>query len=343
MTAKAPKGARGIIRVLAVLAALGLLIWLLDHIGWNVIAENFERVGVLGAFILVLMGFVESGCDAAAVKAAGGHKVGLWRCMSYNGAGALINSVIPWDAGEVLKGSLMTRHMTTKEAVSSTVLWNYLFKLARPLALVSSALIGLLLAIPLGSEIPLLKGLMILGLCIVGFGPFVVVRFLIHYGLMGAGVRVLQKLKLQRKDPEKMLAAAAEVDHAMQRFRHERPGDFRWVVGYQYAARMAALFTYFVAMHLMGMDINLADGSLVYAALMVANWLVMLTPARVGVTEGAGYLVFSFLGLDGGLGLLVTLIMRIKALIVNGIMALGAGLRVSGPKPTPLVVEQNIP
>jgi hypothetical protein len=51
---------------------------------------------------------------------------------------------------------------------------------------------------------------------------------------------------------------------------------------------------------------------------MVAEYVAMLLPARVGVTEGSSFLLFKLMGLDPGAGLVMAVIMRIRALIMLG-------------------------
>jgi hypothetical protein len=50
---------------------------------------------------------------------------------------------------------------------------------------------------------------------------------------------------------------------------------------------------------------------------------VLIVPSlRIGVGEGAAFLAFGLIGLDPGAGLLLTLIMRIKAIATSGAASL---------------------
>jgi hypothetical protein len=49
--------------------------------------------------------------------------------------------------------------------------------------------------------------------------------------------------------------------------------------------------------------------------------VLALLPARLGVTEGASYVLFGFLGLDPALGAVVGIVMRIRAVASNAVLA----------------------
>jgi hypothetical protein len=95
----------------------------------------------------------------------------------------------------------------------------------------------------------------------------------------------------------------------------------------QGAARLAGWAAFLAACGLAGVGSDFGRASLAFAALAVAGYLVRLIPARVGVQEGMAYLVFPLFGLDAGLGLVVMLLLRLKALASNGlgaVLALGS-------------------
>jgi len=76
--------------------ALGLLFWLLNHIGWDKTGNAFAAVGLSGALILLALGMAENICDALAYRFAVRGDISLFRLLSYNGVGAIVNVFIPW-------------------------------------------------------------------------------------------------------------------------------------------------------------------------------------------------------------------------------------------------------
>jgi len=326
-------------RLIFFFLALGLLFWLLNYIGWDKIGNAFAKVGYSGALILLALGMTENIFDAIAYRFAIRGKIGLFRLLSYNGAGAIVNVLIPWEAGEVVKAALFKQHVSTSEAISGTVLWNYIFKITRPMA----ALIAVAVAWIVGHDASSYVTTIITLASVAAFLPYFVMRILLRIGVAGMTARFLSWLRIFRKDPERMIAAARELDTSLKRFWKERPADFVMVLTCQLTARLAAWICWTATIWLVGLDYSFGLCAMIFAGLSIANYIVMLGPAKLGVGEGAGYLLFQIMGLDAGMGLIIFLIMRLKALITNG----AAGLAVFVlPKPrtpvkTPDQIEQS--
>jgi len=295
--------------------ALGLLFWLLDRIGWSTIGDALAQVGWAGALALLILGLAENFFDAAAMHSAARGRIGLFRILSYNSAGAIVNVLIPWEAGEVLKGTLLKRHVSVNEAISATILWNYLFKVTRPAIAFAAALTGIALA----SGVDAWLAAVILVVTLLAFLPYFGVMVLIGKGMASIFVRLLRLLRLGGRDPDTLLAAARNLDRELQMFRRDSPRRYFLILLYQSLARVTSWLTIVAAVRLLGLDYSFALCSMIYAGISVSNYILVLFPARVGLGEGAGYLLFSLYGLDGGMGLILTLVMRIKGLITNGV------------------------
>lgn len=315
-------------RVALFLLALVLLVWMLDRIGWTEIADAFARVGWGGAALLMFLGFLETYFDSSSFCACLSGKLGVWRSMSYSGAGALVNTLIPWEAGEALKGTLLTRHVSTSEAIQATVVWNYLFKLSRPIVALLAALVGVFCVEPIDPALIWL----VVGASVLALAPYFLLKLLLRFGMLETGVRILKRLRVIRKDAEGITRAAHDVDQGIRDFKREFPTDYWKVLIHQMLARFTAWVAWGVSMWLVGLDYSLGLISLIYAALSVSGYVVMLFPVRIGVAEGTGYLVFAMLGLDGGAGLIQAVIMRIKALLSNGIPGIFAAFRGRRPQ-----------
>ena len=63
--------------------------------------------------------------------------------MASNSAGALVNTVVPFEAGEVVKGALLRQRSTHSRVVSGLIVWNYVWKLAKPAAVATCFVVGL--------------------------------------------------------------------------------------------------------------------------------------------------------------------------------------------------------
>jgi len=312
-----------IIRVLVAIAAVSLLAWLLWRIGWTAIEKSFIQVGLGGAILLVLLGFSENMLDALAYRAAAPVKVPPFRMLSYNCAGALMNVAVPWDMGELVKIGFLRRHMGTSDAFSAALLWNFLLKSTKPLSTVIAAITG----IALGSgAIPGNVALVILGATCLAFLPYLGIKLLIRLGLASLVARLLKLLRLGGPDPEKRLASALAFDSQIRGFWRDRRSDYLRLYIFQFAARLVAWLTWFAVLRLLGMPYGFGMCSLIYAGVSVATFVMMMLPARLGVAEGTAYLFFSLIGLDPGIGLIASVMLRLKMIIAASVPTLAVVL-----------------
>jgi|GEM_PF-3873570 len=58
-----------IVKAVCSVAAAAALVWLMVGVGWSTIESSLQRVGIVGAAILVLCAVAESICDGAALRA----------------------------------------------------------------------------------------------------------------------------------------------------------------------------------------------------------------------------------------------------------------------------------
>jgi len=130
------------IQLVSVAHAIGVLLWLLNRIGWRTIAHAVGTVGVSGVLLLGLVALSESVLDGAALWTIVGNNLRLGFAVVVNGAGSILNLILPWESGEVLKGGLLRNYFGTQAAVSGTVIWNYIFKISRPVVSATAALLA---------------------------------------------------------------------------------------------------------------------------------------------------------------------------------------------------------
>jgi len=327
----APKAApshawRRWLRLAASVAALAILFFLLDHIGWDVVRKAFTSVGLWGAAVLFAMGVLENLLDAAALTASlpPTRRLGLLRTLSYTSVSALVNMFIPWEAGEVVKAGLLRRHVDAKDAISGTVIWNYVFKLSRPIVTTVAALIGVLGVHGLAPKV----GWALLVASAASFVPYLILKLFLRWNAMRRIAELLRRLRIWRREPEEARRSAEALDRQVRDFYRERPRDYARVLLLQMGARLTSWATYGVAAVLLGLHYGFADVALVYASLSLVGLAVLVVPSlRIGVGEGAAFLAFGLIGLDPGAGLLLTLIMRIKAIATSGAAGLLSGRR----------------
>ncbi len=317
------------LRALLALLALGTLLWLLQRIGWARVGSAFAQVGWGGALLLLVLGVAENTFDASSFNIALDRRIGRWRMLGYSGVGGLVNVLVPWDAGELVKVSLIRRHMGLSDAVAGTVIWNYLCKLSRPVAGTAAALWGLV-GCP---QVPLAVRWAVVGASVLSAAPYVLIKWILHRGASASTVRMLARLRLIKRDGSEAWVHRAETLDSQIRDFYARDARAYWeMLLHQIAGRVVSWLAIYATARLMGLHYSLALTALLYAGISVATYVYMILPSRVGVGEVAGAGVFVLLGLPFDVGLVIQLIMRLKGLVTLGLAsALAAQLGKGAP------------
>jgi hypothetical protein len=312
-----------LIQLVCVTAALAGLVWLLGRIGWATLGSALARVGWPALAILMLLGWTESVTDAAALWVVMGQRLRLGFAVTVNAAGSMLNLILPWESGEVLKGTLLHEQLGTQPAVSATIIWNYVFKISRPALSMAAALCGWALC----SEIDSFHLWVILAANALAFVPYLGLRLVIRYGAAAGFLRVLAFIPILRRHPGHWVEVARQIDREVKLFWQERPVAYLRVFFLQVVARMTGWASYAVALRALGAHYSFGQVALAYATLNVAEYVVAVLPARVGVSEGSAFFLFQFLGLDPVLGVIMAVILRVRTIVANGVLTPFAFLR----------------
>jgi hypothetical protein len=215
----------------------------------------------------------------------------------------------------VVKAGLLRRHVDAQTAISGTVIWNYVFKLSRPIVTMAAAIIGVLGVRTLAPKV----GWALLAGALASFVPYLALKLVLGWNGMRRIAELLHRLRIWRREPDAARRSAEAMDRQVRDFYRERPSDYLRVLLLQMGARLTSWATYGVAAWLLGLHYGFVDVALVYSSLSLVGLAVLIVPSlRIGVGEGAAFLAFGLIGLDPGAGLLLTLIMRIKAIATSG-------------------------
>jgi hypothetical protein len=293
----------------ALAVGIALIVWLLDRIGWSYLASCLARVGAGGVILVALLAAGESICDALSLRAATRDHIGRKRAVLINQAGALVNQFLPAEAGEVWKATLLSAH-AGDTGVPATLIWNYAFKLTRPIAAFTFALLAWAWAAPDRASI---AGLVVLASAL-SIAPYLALRWLLRHGLATLATGGLSRLPLiGRRIGPRWIDRARQIDRHVRSFAWESPRAYARVLAWQLAARACSLLCATAALHLLA-GFSLPLVALVYAASNVLSYVLLLLPTRVGATEGTTYLLFHLLGLEAGVGLVYAVLIRVVRL-----------------------------
>jgi hypothetical protein len=305
-----------LVQLVCVTGSLAGLAWLLGRIGWATIGSALARVGWPALAILMLLSWIETVADGAALWVVMGQRLHLGFAVTVNAAGSMLNLILPWESGEVLKGTLLREQFGTQPAISSTIIWNYVFKISRPTLSTAAAFCGWALCRDTDG---FLVGV-ILAANALAFIPYLGLRLFIRYGAAAGFLRVLAFIPILRRHPGHWVEVAHQIDHEVKLFWRQRPVAYLQVFFLQIVARMTGWASYFVALRALGANYSFGQVSLAYATMNVAEYVVAVLPARVGVSESSSFFLFKLLGLDPVLGVIMCVILRVRTIVANGVV-----------------------
>jgi hypothetical protein len=313
-----------ILQLACVAASFASLIWLLSRIGWTTIATALSGVSLIVAAILMLLGVAEGLLDSLALRVITGPALRVGDALAVNSAGSLLNLVLPWESGEVLKGSLLHGKFGASRAASSTIIWNYIFKISRPAVALTSALLAV--ALYRGTAPTITMVLIVVG-NLLGFAPYFVLRFAIRYAGAEKIVKLVRRFPLVRDRTAHWVEVAQSIDREVRGFWRERPRAFVEVLLLQGLARLIGWLNQYLGFRAVGLPYGFAETMLICATMNVAEYLIAFLPARIGVSEGTAFVVFRYYGLNGPLGLVLFTFLRFRNILVHGLIAPFAFIR----------------
>ncbi len=311
---------RAIARVVIPLGGLALLAALLAQVGWTSIAEALGRIGIGTGLAILALGVGEILFDSVALRRAMLRQVGLAYTMMCNGAGTLVNQAVPFEVGEVVKGALLRRASRGGGVISGVVVWNYAFKLSKPALGVACFGVALIL----GHGFQTRVAFMVLAGVAASFLPYLALRILIRLRPAERGARLMARVPLLRRWTPRWADAAARLDAAVHGFWDAHPRAYLAVLGWQVAGRATNLVALGLMLGALGLPSTIGATLFVYAALIAADYITILVPARVGVNEAATFLLFKMLGLDAEAGLVIGLVFRMRGILAQAPFAVAA-------------------
>lgn len=246
------------------------------------------------------------------------HRPPLFRLWLPHLAGAAINFVTPTATlgGEVVRGTLLPRHVPGTEATASLAI-NRLSATISDVLLSLAGVALLLAAVPLelGIRVSIVVALALFCLGVGGF--FAVQRRGRLAALVGERRAIARVLGAPRA--ERIAGLAAQVDSRIAAFHAERPLDLVASVLLHTAANALGVVQLALFFFFLGEPVGIATLALVFLVARVLDLAAFLVPARLGVQEGARMVAMRLAGLDPSLGLLFSLVLRLEQVVWAGV------------------------
>ena len=326
---------RSLINIIFFILGLVALVLLAYEVGLSVLWKQLGRVGIV--FIPILLTELFSNLASArgwyfAFRPEARPVYGKTVLSSI--AALSVSGALPTgQAGEFVKGNLMRGLAPNTEIVSSLIWYNYLH------VLTTSA------AVFLAVIIPSVTGIFEPGITYSALGLATVILLvtasilvLLRLHMLERIIRWLQAhLPAFMKPSDRIIEPVRTVDQRLSTFMSEHPGDFIRSNIWLLVGRLFNILEVWIILTALDLPNSVSTVAMVYAATSMANYLLMVLPAREGFLEGSTYLIFGMLGLASAAGLSFEIVRRLRKIFyqVLGLMLLLLLSRRSKKAPLP--------
>ena len=300
---------------LVLAAAFGLLGYLLNKLGWDNIAEYASKLNLKSILLILILGYFENFFDSLALRECLHKRLHPLKALFINQAGASVNMFVPFEGGEVLKISLLKKACGGQHSIAGIVQWNYISKLTKSLGIFGASTAAFFMAT---NDVQKHISTVLLALAAASFSIYLGFRIIIKLRMAEKIIRALARLNILKKSADALVSKAKDVDSMVNTFYRDNKRAHTMVLIYQMLARIVNLITLWYLLHIFA-GYGLFEALLVYSGINLATFITLIFPNRIGVDEGAGYILFGFLGLEPALGILIQFIIRLKNTAITGV------------------------
>ncbi len=249
------------------------------------------------------------------------YKVRLSKLVLTNFASLAVAGALPTgQAGELAKGNLVRDEAPPAEIISSLLVYNYLH------ILTTSLVVAGLAAIPFwAGTFDYTVSLTVLIISILVLASTAFLGIFLRLGLLQKIFSWLehQPLKILRPS-QKSLQGAVTVDERLKYFASDYPGNLLKSVVWLIIDRLIQVAEVWIILYKLELPSSIPVVAMVFAATSLANYLLMVLPAREGFLEGSTYLIFGALGMNPADGFSMEIIRRIRKIFfqISGLVLL---------------------
>jgi len=237
------------------------------------------------------------------------HRPPYLRLFGTGLASLSVSGALPsGQAGELFKANMLRGYTKSTEIVSSLLLYNYMHVLTTSLVVFFAALFALLSG-AFEFKVALVA-------TIVAFVVLFVTALLAIFLRAGLLEKIFTKLKKQpikfMQPSEKLINSATEVDERLKNFSTNHPGDLLKSGFWLIIGRLFSILEVAVIMYKLNLDYSAAAVAMVFATTSLANYMLMVLPAREGFLEGSTYMIFGMIGFNPANGFSLEIIRRLR-------------------------------
>lgn len=271
-----------------------------------------------GAWLVVVIGLDLAAmcCDSAAIHAfmrPESRMVSYVRVLAAQASGRAINVLTPGGAlGEATKVTMLVGHAPHARIVSSIVLYN--------LATLYLSVVVLVIGVPITTalvdlphEVTLIAwiGLAVIVALVIALVVLVRRGAIETFLAAGKGTHLLSPERAQR-----YAAKIADIDRQLRDLHADTTPGLRagssWIV----ASRLCSWAATSIVLHAIGVSLSPTLLIGVFSVGILVGWLSNIVPLGVGIADGSNYALFGVLGASGAHGVVMTLLARVRSVVV---------------------------
>lgn len=321
-----------VVQTLALLAGIGLFVWIIRLIGASAILDSLRAVG-LGFVVLLIVSGVRHGLRAAAWASCfekDESSFSLFELFNVRLAGEAIRFVSFTGPllGEPAKAALMRKRLPMVQGLSSLVIENLTYTFAAMLVTLS----GLALFV---ANYTLHRNIQLSAFAIAVL--MLVLVFAVRRGIkrrtfaLSRLAKTIAKVGVRSTGAwfEKRSVGIERMETNVYEFYSRGGSTVLRVLLLELAANLANVLEVYVILSFMNLPATFLTAFIIEAVMKVINFTFFFLPAQVGVFEGGNALLLKALGMGASAGVALALIekMRTLAWTAYGLLALAFLLR----------------
>lgn len=306
---------------LAVFAA-GLLVLalLINHVGLGTIAADARRVGWwIVPVVLVYLPVYMLNALAWRMTMGEARRPGYFRTLALLISGFALNYLTPVLAlgGEPYRVASLAPWLGRRRAVASVASYFLLHALANALTWLTALLLAVAMT-PWPDALQTAAGVLALVLLAVMAVVFRGLRRGVFEDVLALGMRIPLVRRLLRRAQARR-AALARIDAHMAAFYGAGPARFFAALGIEYVARILSMAEFWLIFIGLGLHAGFAEAILMGSMTSLVMNVVFFVPLEVGTKEGALFIIANTLGFRVGVGLITSLITRVREMALAAV------------------------
>lgn len=323
-----------IFNIVVFLIGTAVIIHLIRNIGYTTTREHLQRTGwnflwLFAIYLITMLG------DTISWKLLIRKPVSMIRLMLAANSGTAINALTPsGDGGEFVKGNLISSEIGMHEAVSSLLLWNFLYAVTKKIMTIVGPLLVLLFgpfaADPKPLATPVVIWFLVLGVLAASYLP-IVYWLVTRIGVERIARKVHRIPFIRTLDLSRVEHFARQLDETFRDFGQKHKWHLWGAAILLLIVHISVCFEIWFVLRLLGVQVSWATSVFLFTGSSLLQTVVSFSPVEMGVTEAGSMGLYQWIGYDPVYGFMQEFIRRLRRLVFNMIGLAYLGYRAVKP------------